>query len=669
MKSTLILYGFLLLFCTQIHAQDKNTVKFGDVRPEDLAKKVYPIDSSAGAVVIADIGSSSIVGNTHGFFSVETKYFMRVHVLNKNSYDVADIAIPVFTYPDGEERLEKIKASTYNLEDGKVVETRLDTKSGIFEDKINKNIKIKKFTFPNVKEGSIIEYEYSTLADFQGEIHPWEFQGKYPELWSEFDFTCPNFYRYTFIKQGYLNFDKDEKKESNLAFNITIPNGTEASQFLNFMAPVTDYKWVIRNVPALKEENYTTTIDNHLQKISFQLVEQTDPMRYHRYIESWPQVTREMLNDEDFGAQLSKDNSWLKEIVNPLKTGEKDPVALAEKIYNYVRDNFTCTGYSNKYLSTQLKNTLKSRKGNDADINLLLTAMMRYVNFPADPVMLSTRSHGYMYSVYPIMDQYNYVICRVLIGEKYYYLDASEPHMAFNRLPLRCYNGDARVVNEPAEVAPLSTDSLLESKTSTIFIINDEKGNIVGSMQQTPGWYESDGIRDRIKDKGQEQFIKDIMKGFGSQIEVSNFGIDSLTQYDNPLNIHYDFDIKDEKEDIIYFSPLFGEAYKENPFKSADRKYPVEMSFKQDETINVQMEVPNGYIVDELPKSLKVKLNEQGDGVFEYQVSQSGNNISLRNRIQLHRSFFGPDEYDNLRAFFDFVVKKQAEQIVFKKKK
>ena len=316
-----------------------------------------------------------------------------------------------------------------------------------------------------------------------------------------------------------------------------------------------------------------------------------------------------------------------------------------------------------------LKNIAKTKNGSVAEINLLLTSMLKHENIDAEPVLLSTRSNGVTYSLYPILSQYNYVLCRVIIDGKTFFLDASEPHLGFGHLPLRCYNGDARVINKQTEVVVLNPDSLNERKSTTVFIINDEKGNLVGSMQQTPGYYESDDLRDRIKEKGMEQLQKDIKKEFGSDVVISNFGIDSLNKYDYPLNIHYDFDIKDEKEDIIYLNPLFGEGYKENPFKSAERKYPVEMPYTMDETYNLQLEVPHGYVVDELPKSMILKLNEQDEGLFEYRISQSGDNISLRCRIIFKRSYFMQDEYEVLREFFNLVVKKQAEQIVFKKKK
>jgi hypothetical protein len=41
----------------------------------------------------------------------------------------------------------------------------------------------------------------------------------------------------------------------------------------------------------------------------------------------------------------------------------------------------------------------------------------------------------------------------------------------------------------------------------------------------------------------------------------------------------------------------------------------------------------------------------------------------MRSRIKLTKANFKPEDYGTLREFFAFIVKKQSEQIVFKKKK
>ena len=218
-----------------LFAQEKSKVKFGKISPEDFQKKTYEIDSSANAVIIADIGSTEIVGNPKGGFSLEFKTFRRAHILNKNGYDIARCRdLHLYRWQGGRRTDFVLKAYTYNLENGKVVETKLDVKESVFKEKIDKNCTIKKFTFPNIKEGSIIEYEYKLKSDFICNLQPWDFQGEYPCLWSEYNVSMPEFYYYVTLSQGYQQFFIKDKKDKVNNFHITEDGGTGASERTTF---------------------------------------------------------------------------------------------------------------------------------------------------------------------------------------------------------------------------------------------------------------------------------------------------------------------------------------------------------------------------------------------------------------------------------------------------
>ena len=667
MRSTIIL---MAIVCVQLSAgaQANGKIKFGDVTAKDFANTVYDVDSSASAVILSDIGSSKIEGNSKGWFSLVFKRHTRIHILNKNGYELSNVSISLYSDGDDEELLDKVKASTYNLENGKVVESKLDVKGSIFKDKVSKNWLVKKFTLPNVKEGSIIEYEYSITSDFLRNLQPWTYQGSYPRLWSEYNVAMPDFLGYVFLTQGYKQYDIQDRKERNETFNIIDTRSSFNSDKYTVTSMVTDYKWVMKNVKPLKEENFTSSIDNHTAKIEFQLSEYRRPLLEKKIIESWPTVASNLMKDPSFGEQLTNGTGWLKDITGPLSKGVSGKKELARRMYYWVRDNFTCTNHQASGLGQTLKNLVKTRKGTVAEINLLLTAMLLYEDIVAAPVILSTRSNGKVYSIYPLLSQYNYLVTLAMVDGNAVFMDASEPLLGYGRLPLRCYNDEARIINEAANVISLSADSVAEVKHTNVFVVNDEKGNIVGTKIQTPGYYESMNLRDRIKEKGKEQLLADIKKGMGSETEVSNLTLDSLSLTDEPLGVKYDFELKGEKEDIIYFNPMLGEGYKENLFKAAERAYPVEMPFTMEEVYNLQMDIPQGYVIDELPKSMMLKLNEENEGSFEYRISTSGNTISFRSRIRIARANFQPDEYEMLREFFNYVVKKHAEQIVFKKK-
>src|SRR5215510_5827675 len=105
------------LFITAVNfAQEKSPCKFGKVSSEDLQKKIYSIDSNANAVVISDVGSSEIIGNDRFGFSLVFKKYTRVHILNKNGYDAANVEVTLYKDGSVEEELDNVKAVTYNFE-------------------------------------------------------------------------------------------------------------------------------------------------------------------------------------------------------------------------------------------------------------------------------------------------------------------------------------------------------------------------------------------------------------------------------------------------------------------------------------------------------------------------------------------------------------------------
>ena len=109
-----------------------------------------------------------------------------------------------------------------------------------------------------------------------------------------------------------------------------------------------------------------------------------------------------------------------------------------------------------------------------------------------------------------------------------------------------------------------------------------------------------------------------------------------------------------------------GDDWRKNPFTAAERKYPVEMNYTIDRTYIFSLMIPDGYVVDELPKSAKVAFN--GDqGYFEYLIANQGGQIQLRCRVKLSKAWFPPEDYSSLRDFFAYIVKKENEQIVLKK--
>jgi Domain of Unknown Function with PDB structure (DUF3857)/Transglutaminase-like superfamily len=670
----------LCLFSLQgsLYAQDKAKGRFGKIAPADFTLPNSPIiDSNANAVILTDAGSTSFVGNQQGWFSYVFKKHIRIKIINKKAFDLATVKIRLYSRDEETEKVDNLSASTYNLENGNVTETKLN-KNEVFDDKRDKHHAEKRFTLPAVKEGSIIEYAYTIISDFYINIPTWEFQSEdYPCLWSDYEVIIPQLLYYVTLRQGIHDYYIDKGEEGHESYRLiqkdASNNLVSTDKDLNVSASTVKHHWVMKDIPAFHVENYISGPANYIDQIEFQLSKTYSGeggKEGHDYMNTWAKATEQLLATDDFGKPLADDDTYyLDKMLTEITGGISGQLDQAKAIYYYVSNHFTCTNHYDPHITTTLKDVLQKRSGTVGDLNLLLIVLLRKDAILADPVLLSTRENGFNIPSYPVLERLNYVVARVKIDDQVYYLDAAHRLLGFGQLAGNCYNGHARIISaRDSGSVYFSADSLNDKKTTMVLIVNNEKGGIEGSFQSTLNYPGSYDLREKISETGEKGYFKGIQTSYGEDLQISNTGIDSLDKPEMPVKVYYDFKLNQAPgSDIFYFNPLFGEAYRTNPFTVLDRRYPVEMPFALDHTYIFNMEVPNGYTVDELPKSARVALNGQ-EGLFEYLVSSDGAVIQLRTRLKLSKANFSPEDYASLRDFFAYIVKKEGEQIVLKKK-
>jgi hypothetical protein len=567
------------------------------------------------------------------------------------------------------------------LENGMVTETKLDDKS-VFTEARNKEIDAKKFTLPALKSGAIFDLQYTVESPFPYQLNPWSFQGEYPCLWNEYEVLIAAPYHYVVRMQGDENFAVNTTKEVTEGFSIRAAVKNPQDQgivsvrdnIIRVTGSSIDKRWVKKNVPALRLEPYTTSIENYNSRVAFQLsfFQWNNEYQRDEYMPTWPAACKTLLEEESYWHTLNHENGWMTDEVRSITQGSTSDESNARKLFSFIRDNFKTVskgGYNKYSIHTidPLKEVFRKREGNVAELNLLLIAMLRNAGVNADPAILSTRENGIANRDYPLIRDYNYIVCIAYLNNGMVTLDASDPLNGFGQLPLRCYNGWGHVINisNPLFIE-FSADSVSETNLRSVRIINDEKGKLSGSFSTTLGKWTSADIRSEIFGGSVNNYEKKIQAENETIMSIENFAVDSLRKYDFPLTIHYDFDLKNISGDILYFNPMLREGLLSNPFTSMERLYPVEMPFKMDNTYIFNMEIPAGYQVDEMPKSTRVAYNEN-EGFFEYLIQKGADNIQMRVKLKFNKAFFPTDEYANLRDFFAFVVKKESEQIVFKK--
>lgn len=660
------------LWQTQVQAQDNPPVKFGKVTPEELGCRQYEIDTNAAAVVIADVGSSKVKGNNKGWFSLEFKFYRRIHILKKEGFNMASVEIPLYTQGDEEEVLNDLRCITYNLENGKVTETKLNTKTELYKEKKNKNVLIKKFTMPNVKEGSIVEYSYTVTSDFLFNIQPWNYQGEIPRLWSEYTVSLPPFLNYMMIAQLSRSFIvKEEKnKRESYAVEVKRQNGSliNTTDRFNISCTVTNFRWAMKDVPAFQTEAFTSSPLNYLERVEFQLAGYHEPLEEKKFLRTWPELAQELLKRDDFGSELGNISAlWPEELQLQLQKVSTE-TERANTVFAYVRDHFTCTDHHQLYMEESLKRIAEKRSGGVAEINLLLTAFLKHVGLQADPVILSSRGNMYVNDRYPVASRFNYVITRVMADGKEYLLDASSPLSGFGKLPSVCFNGTARLVDSTARGIDLLPEMNTEITDTRFEFSAIAGGSWKGKVSRQCGYFESSEIRKQLKGGDTDEFLKELHSEYSSGLVFSDFRADSVKQYERPVYLQFACGWEHDTSGRIYFSPVLENKWKQHPFKSSSRQYPVELPYCIQDLYSLSVPIPDGYIVEELPRQSTFKLNNSGDVIFEYRLSESAGKIRMNYKLDVKRARFESEEYDQLRSFFAMVAAKLEEQIVLKKK-
>lgn len=446
---------------------------------------------------------------------------------------------------------------------------------------------------------------------------------------------------------------------------IRFSNGAGASQTDAYTTPAIWHSWGYKNVPALKDEDYISSYDDYRQSIRFQLSMIKYPQQSPKFFrKDWYELVKELREDEDFGTNLNKANNWLDDLIVAAGANTGTDMEKAKKIYTYIRDHFECIEEEAIYMSQEPQKTMKTQKGNVADINLLLTLSLRHLGLNANPILVSTRNNGKPNELFPLLGDFNYVITNLQLPESNFCLDATK-RLGFGQISSECYSGGARLIADTPFIVPLYTDSLHENTTGSLFISNDETGNLSGIYTRRSGMVTSQTYRTSFAKSGSENYLTQIKQSFSEGITVSEIGLDSLSNLDEPLQLHFDLKMKFEA-DVEYFNPLLIDAIPSNPFEAAERFYPVEMDYCKDDTYVLNMEIPKGYRVDEIPKSARITFNDN-EGFYEYLIQSDSQSIMLRSRLKLNRATFQPDDYASLREFYAFVVQKMGEQIVFKK--
>jgi transglutaminase-like putative cysteine protease len=674
-----ILIAIVFLATMSISAQD---YKFGEVSKEEVVEKYYPSDSTASAAYLYKGRKTFYNYNNNSGFEIVNEFYVRLKVYNKDGFDYATFSVPYFRPKKGKsERVYSIKANTYNVdENGQVTKDKL-SKKNIFDETVSKFRHIKKVTMPNVKEGSVIELKYTVTSPYYTVIDEINYQFNIPVKKFYANIETPEWLTFKKVNRGYyLITPKETKRNGSITFRDKVRTTTKKnsgpgastvnSAWQSSKRDLTYNKSVYEaeNIPPLKDnEPYVSSISSYRGGVKYEIAGTRFPnSTVESFSNTWQDVSKQIYKSSNFGGELEKD-SYFKEDLAPILAEAKTRDEKIMAVLQFVKSKVKWNNYFGKSTNKGVKKAYKDGIGNSAEINLMLTSMLRFAGLEANPVLVSTSSNGI--PLFPTLNGFNYVISIVdLPGNTFLLLDATEPYSLPNILPTRALNWNGRKVTKSGASSWVQlTSSILATEDDNVNIKISEDLEVEGLVRIKYDNLKALNYRSRNNHIKEEIIKANLEEEF--KIEIENFKIANKNKISQPISVMAKFsseDLIEEINDKLYINPLLFYAQKTNPFKLEERKFPVDFSTPWKDKHSVSIQIPEGYKVESLPAPMAIGLPDNL-GVFKYQVKQAGAKIITVSLLQFNSALIGAKNYKTLKLFYGDLVKKQSEKIVLVK--
>ena len=646
----------VLILCMQVSIVAQN-YKFGKVSKEELQEDFYPLDSKADAAYLYKQRRSyfSYVSSRRDFELI-TEVHQRIKIYTKEGFDYATRYINLYQPELGDdERVGGIKGYTFYLENNKVIKEKLG-KDGIFKNSLDDDNGQVKITMPKIKEGCVLEIKYTIYSPYPQYISDVVFQSGIPikELKSQIE--VPEYYIYKTIPKGY--------------FSVPLIKTSKPGSIGELRFRMDVYKYEGSNMPALKDdEPYVGSIRSYRGGVKYELT-QTDFLSLAgsltNFSTSWQSVSKSIYRSSAFGEELNKKSFYKNDLETLLANATSDYEKIAI-VFQFVKTKVKWNGIYGKYTDNGVRKAYLENVGNVADINLLLTSMLRFAGLDANPVLVSTRDNGIPYS--PTRKGFNYVISAVTFADgTYVLLDGTEVYSIPNILPKRALNWKGRLIRKDGTsswVNLTSPNHAIEDNSIMVKITEDL--TIEGLIRTKFSNLNALEYRNKNNHLKEEGLITKLEEKYNIEIE------DYKVLNNNDLGKQIIRTLKFSSEDLIeqinnkiYIEPLLFLTMRRNPFKLEERKFPVDFGSKWKDSYKIFIEIPKGFKVEKLPGSLAIGLPDKL-GVFKYKVVQMGNKIQVNCTFLLNKGIIVPFYYADLKGFYGEVIKKETEKIILVK--
>ncbi|HWD88695.1 MAG TPA: DUF3857 domain-containing protein [Mucilaginibacter sp.] len=597
---------------------------FGNIDTADLRLTSCDFEKDAKAEVLIDHCIASFTGHV-----LVLEHHLRLKIFDlSGSSDLGDISIEEPN--NGQIRfMSDLQAETVNLNNGKIEITKLDKKS-FYKQKIDKWTSKTTFTFPNIKNGSILEYAYNETYNWATHIPDWYFQGDLPVRYSEYDIKVPK--SYAFKHKFY---------------------------FAEHVLTNSDSVVAAANIPSLRREPYMDTYHGNLQRVSFPFANGNNPS------DTWQQIGSKYIFGSNYGQQLEIKLKNEEILINAVK--DMAPRQKMAYLFKKIRDTLSVDEENIFY--DNIGKAWNRKKGSRQQINIILCRLLEQAGIDANLVMVSADGDDRIYPGDPSSRNLDEMLVYVKTGDDVYVLDASDKDAKWNDIPYYALNtyGLYLDVNNHFITLVFIED---KNKARNAVFVNAEilpNGKMTGTAQITNAGYNRIKTLKKYKEAGDKKF-SDALRQNDNNLRITSFKIDNMEIDTLPLvqNVEFTYEAPDADGDYLYINPKLFSTLETDPFISKERVSSIDFVYRNNYAISGRYKIPQGYKVDALPKNVSMLMPDSSIR-FKQMASEDDGFVNVHWVIDYNKSYFNKDEYPALFVFFRKMFEMLSGQVVLKK--
>lgn len=638
----------LILFVPVTVLAQEFSKEYGKITKEEMELPFFAADRKAEAVVLFDFGKSYFE-ESHGSLDVIFEKITRIKIFSDAGLKWAEVDIPFYHEGSVYEEVYDIEASTYNFDNGSIKMTPFSSVN-CHDEKVNEYWTNKKFALPDVKAGSVIEYKYKLKSTYKFNLRNWEFQSKIPVVYSEYEVRMIPFYEYEWLLQGRSRFDNQTSKEAQGA----------ARRFAGIEYHENIYRYVMKNLPSFNDEEYITSINDYLVKIDFQLAKiHTANGQIINVVSTWSDLVKELIQDDNLVKYAKKSEKLSATLFPPDSLKNKSSKEKFDFILNYIKSNFNWNKSYGKYASKSVKEFVKDKFGNAADLNLFAIGLLNAAGVEAYPVIISTRDNGKLKFGYPYLKFFNYVLIYADMDGTKILSDATETLCPNDRIPSRCLNETGLLI-KGGDVQWIQLQTNIGAEIQTCISIDSIGMTSDALTSITATGY--DALRYRNSYGEDKKKIAARVNGDIYKFDESSLIVDNLLKKELPYILKFRTTHNTEKiGNKIYISPFLDEPLSDNPLKQNSRTYPIDMLYPTKRSYTSVFTIPDGYSIDFKPEDSQIN-----NDLFElnYNIKTEFKKITVTFNYTFKKSIYQANDYIGLKYYFKEIVNKGNEKVV-----